>query len=260
MVRRLAAIMAADVAGYSRLMGEDEAGTLAQLKTTRSELIEPAIAKHGGRVVKLMGDGLLADFGSMVEAVTCAAEIQREMKSRIGDAPENKQMLLRIGVHLGDIITDGDDIYGDGVNIAARLQTLAQPGGICISRQAFDQIDRKLGINWCALGPQQLKNIDRPVEAYAADFDSEGTAAVADGAELKVEYCRAPDGVRLAYAMVGRGPLLVKTANWMNHVVYDWESSLMRHFFLDLARDFTLFALRRAWQWNVRLGCGRRIS
>jgi class 3 adenylate cyclase/pimeloyl-ACP methyl ester carboxylesterase len=240
MVRRLAAIMAADVVGYSRLMGEDEAGTLAQLKTTRSELIEPAIAKHGGRIVKLMGDGLLADFGSMVEAVTCAAEIQREMKSRIGDAPENKQMLLRIGVHLGDIIIDGDDIYGDGVNIAARLQTLAQPGGICISRQAFDQIDRKLGVNWRALGPQQLKNIDRPVEAYATDFDSEGTAAVADGAELKVEYCRAPDGVRLAYAMVGRGPLLVKTANWMNHVVYDWESSLMRHIFLDLARDFTL--------------------
>jgi class 3 adenylate cyclase/pimeloyl-ACP methyl ester carboxylesterase len=240
MVRRLAAIMAADIAGYSRLMSGDEAGTLAQLKAQHSELIEPAITKHGGRIVKLMGDGLLAEFGSILEAVTCAAEIQEEMKSRNRNLANDKQMHLRIGVHLGDVITDGEDIYGDGVNIAARLEGVAPSGGICISRQAFDQIDGKLPLTCRSLGLQTLKNIPKPVEVYAVEPNGEAIATDPDRAELKVEYCRARDGVRLAYASVGRGPPLVKTANWMNHVVYDWESSSLRHIFLDLARDFTL--------------------
>ena len=239
MARHLAAIMAADFAGYSRFMSEDEAGTLAQLKTHHSELIEPTIAKHGGRIVKLMGDGLLAEFGSIIEAVTCAVEIQQEMENRTRSAPEERQMRLRIGVHLGDVITDGGDIYGDGVNIAARLEGIARAGGICISRQAFDQIDGKLSLTCRPLGPQTLKNIPKPVEAYTVESEGEAAPADPDRGELKVEYCRAHDGVRLAYATVGRGPPLVKTANWMNHVVYDWETAL-RHLFLDLARDFTL--------------------
>lgn len=142
--RRLAAILAADVAGYSRMMAEDEAGTLAALKNQRSELIEPTIAKHNGRVVKLMGDGILAEFSSVVEAALCATEIQREMALHL----TAKQMQLRIGLHLGDIIVDGEDIYGDGVNIAARLEAIAEPGGICISRQAFDHIEGKLPLTW----------------------------------------------------------------------------------------------------------------
>ena len=139
MVRRLAAILAADVAGYSRLMSQEEAGTLADLKTHRSELIEPAVAKYGGRIVKLMGDGILAEFTSVVAAVECGAEVQREMAQRNRGKPEARRMLLRIGIHLGDVITDADDIYGDGVNIAARLEhsrRKAEPAELVKSVQA----------------------------------------------------------------------------------------------------------------------------
>ena len=138
MERRLAAILAADVAGYSRLMGADEVGTLALLTRHRAELIEPAIARHRGRVVKLMGDGILAEFTSVVEAVECAADIQRGMAERNSAAAPSGRMEFRIGVHLGDVIVENGDIYGDGVNIAARLEGIAEPGGIRLSRQAFD--------------------------------------------------------------------------------------------------------------------------
>lgn len=231
--RRLTAILAADVAGYSRMMGHDEAGTLAALKTQRSELIEPTIDKHKGRVVKLMGDGLLAEFSSVVEAALCAIEIQREIALH----PTKERMQLRIGLHLGDIIGDGEDIYGDGVNIAARLEAIAEPGGICISRQAFDQVDGKLALRWRPLGPQTLKNIPRAIDAYSAEL---AELCAPTEPEQKIEYCRAPDGVRLAYASVGNGAPLVKTANWMNHLQYDWESPTFRHLFLELARDFRL--------------------
>ena len=141
MQRRLAAILAADVAGYSRMMGEDEVGTLAALQACHSELVAPAVARHHGRVVKLMGDGVLAEFASVVEAVACAAEVQRDMATWNRAASGKERMTFRIGVHLGDVIAENDDIYGDGVNIAARLEGVAEPGDICISRQAFDQID-----------------------------------------------------------------------------------------------------------------------
>ena len=240
MARRLAAILAADVAGYSRLMSVDEAGTLAALQAHRSELIAPRIQRHGGRIVKLIGDGILVEFNSVVEAVECAAEIQREMQVRNRGLADDRRMLLRMGVHLGDVIIDGDDINGDGVNIAARLQAVAEIGGICISRQAYDQVDGKLPLNYRPLGAQTLKNIPKPIEVYAIDLD--GAAGRTDPAatKLQVNYCRAPDGVRLAYATAGSGPPLVKTANWMNHVEYDWESSAMSHFFVALAQDFTL--------------------
>jgi class 3 adenylate cyclase/pimeloyl-ACP methyl ester carboxylesterase len=238
--RRLAAILAADVCGYSQLMSADEAGTLAALQAHRSELITPAIEQHCGRVVKLMGDGILAEFGSVVEAVACAMEIQREMKARNRDLPDHRQMLLRMGVHLGDILIEGDDIYGDGVNVAARLEGIAETGGICISRQAYDQIEGKLALTCRPLGLQQLKNIPKLVEVYAIDLNGAADPIDPGKMTLKVNYCRAPDGVRLAYATVGSGPPLVKTANWMNHVEYDWESSAHRYFFIALARDFTL--------------------
>ena len=134
--RRLAAILAADAVGYSRLMRKDEPGALALLHKHRSEVIDPAIAKHRGRTVKLMGDGLLAEFSSVVESVDCAAEIQRTMAARNGGSRGDRQMAFRIGVHLGDVIVEGDDLYGDGVNIAARLEGIAERGGVCISRQA----------------------------------------------------------------------------------------------------------------------------
>jgi len=165
--RRLAAILAADVAGYSRLMGADEEGTLERLKALRRELLDPQIAAHHGRIVKTTGDGLLVEFGSVVDAVRGAVEIQRAMTDRNGDIAKDKRILFRIGVNLGDVIVDEDDIYGDGVNIAARLEALAEPGGICISRMVREQIRDKLPYSFEDMGEQSVKNIARPVRAYA---------------------------------------------------------------------------------------------
>jgi class 3 adenylate cyclase/pimeloyl-ACP methyl ester carboxylesterase len=231
--RKLAAILAADVAGYSRLMGADEEGTLAHLKTHRRELIDPKIAEHRGRVVKTTGDGILVEFPSVVDAVRCAVEMQRGMTERNASVSSDRRIEFRVGINLGDVITDGDDIYGDGVNVAARLQAIAEPGGIYISRQAHDHLLEKLAFTFERLGPRHLKNITRPVEVYSVNFDSvEMTQETA--------YCRAADGVRLAYARVGEGPPLVKTANWMNHLEYDWESPIWHHLLEGLARNYTL--------------------
>ncbi|RWP04096.1 adenylate/guanylate cyclase domain-containing protein [Mesorhizobium sp.] len=166
MERRLAAIVAADIVGYSRLMEADEADTLARLKSTRENLIDPKIAAHKGRIVKLMGDGALIEFSSVVDAVGCAVEIQRTMAECNAELPKEKQLEFRIGVNLGDVIVEGKDIYGDGVNVAARLEGLAEPGGVLISGTAFDQVERKLDFEFEFLGEQKLKNIEKPVRLY----------------------------------------------------------------------------------------------
>jgi len=165
--RRLAAILAADVAGYSRLMGVDEEGTLARLKAHRRELVNPKLEEHRGRLVKTTGDGLLVEFPSVVDAVRCAVELQRAMIDCNTGIPEDRRIVFRIGVNLGDVIIDDDDIYGDGVNIAARLEALAEPGGICISRAVRNQIRDKLPYAFEDMGEQIVKNIARPVRAYA---------------------------------------------------------------------------------------------
>ncbi|HEV2334884.1 MAG TPA: adenylate/guanylate cyclase domain-containing protein, partial [Stellaceae bacterium] len=162
--RRLAAILAADVAGYSRLMGADEEGTLARLKALRAELIDPAIAAHHGRIVKTTGDGLLVEFGSVVDAMRCAIQWQGAMADRT--QPADTRIEFRIGVNLGDVIIDGDDIFGDGVNIAARLEALAEPGGICISRTVLTQTRGKLDFAVADLGEQDLKNIAQQVHVF----------------------------------------------------------------------------------------------
>jgi class 3 adenylate cyclase/tetratricopeptide (TPR) repeat protein len=170
--RRLAAILAADVAGYSRLMGADEEGTLERLKAHRRELVDPKIREHRGRIVKTTGDGMLVEFPSVVDAARCAVEVQRAMIDRNADMPEDKRITLRIGINLGDVIIDGDDIYGDGVNIAARLEPLAEPGGICISRMVRDQIRDKLPYPFEDMGEQSVKNIARPMRTYAMNVDA----------------------------------------------------------------------------------------
>ena len=166
MERRLAAILVADVVGYSRLMGEDEVGTLDALRAHREELFKPKIFEHKGRIVKLMGDGLLAEFASVVEAVQFAIEIQEGMIARNADVPEDKRLILRVGVNVGDIIIEGDDIHGDGVNVAARLEGLANPGGVCISQSVLDQIEGKLEIAFEDTGEHIVKNIKRPVHVW----------------------------------------------------------------------------------------------
>jgi adenylate cyclase len=164
--RKLTAILAADVVGYSRLMGEDEAGTLARLKSLRKDLVQPKITGGHGRIVKLMGDGLLAEFPSVVEAVRCAVDIQQDMIGREPDLPDEQRIRLRIGVNLGDIIVEGSDIYGDGVNIAARLEALADPGGICISGKVYEEVKNKLPTAFEDLGEQEVKNIREPVRVH----------------------------------------------------------------------------------------------
>jgi TolB-like protein/class 3 adenylate cyclase/Flp pilus assembly protein TadD len=162
----MAAILAADVAGYSRLMGADEEGTLARLKAHRRELIDLKIAHHRGRIVKTTGDGLLVEFASVIDAVRCATQVQQGMVGRNADVPPTSRIELRIGINLGDIIVDGDDIFGDGVNIAARLEALAAPGGICISRKVREEVRNKLELALEDMGEQQVKNIERPVRVY----------------------------------------------------------------------------------------------
>ena len=166
MERRLSAIMATDVVGYSRLMGGNEVGTLTALKQHRAEMIDPCIAKHQGRIVKLTGDGMLVEFPSVVSAVECACHVQREMRGRNADVPQDRRIEFRIGVNLGDVIVDDDDIFGDGVNVAARLEGVAKPGGIAVSSAVRDNIGNKLDLVFEDMGDQDLKNIDLPVRAY----------------------------------------------------------------------------------------------
>ena len=164
--RRLAAILVADVVGYSRLMGRDEEGTLATLTAHRTKLIEPCIAEHRGRVVKTTGDGLLAEFASVVDAVRCAVAFQEGMAGRNTDVPEDRRIEFRIGVNLGDVIVQDDDVYGDGVNVAARLEGVADPGGVVVSGKVRDEVHTKLEVGFDDLGPQEVKNISEPVRAY----------------------------------------------------------------------------------------------
>ena len=254
MQRRLAAILAADVVGYSRLMGADEMGTLTSLKSHRRELVDSAIAEHRGRIVKTTGDGMLVEFASVVDAVSCAVHVQRGMVRRNADIPPDKQIVFRIGINIGDIIIDGDDIIGDGVNIAARLETLCEPGGVCISRAANDQIRDKLSIAFADLGEQAVKNISRAVGVFgltARDIEAipasvasavEGvSSAAATPYEQEIHFCQARDGVQLAYARIGQGPPLVKTGHWMTHLEFDFVNPIWRHLYRDLSRDHAFY-------------------
>ena len=177
--RRLAAILAADVAGYSGLMHHDEEVTHAKLTKLLAEVVEPAITDHGGRIVKNTGDGFLAEFPSAVQAVRAAVQFQTRVKELTTADAEDRRITFRVGVNIGDVIVEPNDIFGDGVNIAARLESIAEPGGICISSSAYDYVRGKVGIEFVDMGEQHLKNIARPVRAYAAILD--GHSGIAPG-------------------------------------------------------------------------------
>jgi adenylate cyclase len=168
MQRKLTVILSADVVAYSGLMERDETGTLARLKENRAALFDPRVAAHGGRMFKLMGDGVLIEFSSAVSAVMCALEIQDAMTDAEPNLPEDERLRYRIGINLGDVIVEGDDIYGDGVNVAARLQTLAPVGGVALSRNVSDQVTGKVAASFEDLGEHTVKNIERPVHVFAA--------------------------------------------------------------------------------------------
>jgi TolB-like protein/class 3 adenylate cyclase len=198
--RRLAAIVAADVAGYSRLMGLDEVGTARTLREHR-KVTDALVAKHGGRIVKTTGDGVLLEFPSVVDAVECAVAVQAAMAQRNEGVPQDRRMLFRIGINLGDILIEGDDILGDGVNVAARLEGIAEPGGICISSSAYDQVHGKVATEFSELGEQTLKNIARPIRAYAV-----GVGANADGAISPLSSAPHLSIIVLPFANIGSDP------------------------------------------------------
>src|SRR4026208_1045836 len=170
MDRKLIAILAADIAGYSALMEADEAGTFDRVRAVRKELFEPEINKHHGRIFKLMGDGLLAEFGSVVDAVECAVTLQRGMTERNASVPEANRFEIRIGINLGEVIVEGEDRYGEGVNVAARLQELADPGGICVSGKVSREVEKKLAFDFEPMGEQWIKNIAEPVACYLVNL------------------------------------------------------------------------------------------
>ena len=175
--RRLAAILAADIVGYSRMMAADESGTLERLKAVRSELFDGKIADYDGHIVKTTGDGFLVEFASVVDAVRCAIDVQQAMADRKAEIAEDRRMVFRIGVNLGDIIIEENDIFGDGVNIAAWLDRLAEPGGICISRSARDQVRDKFDLELRDLGEIEVKNIPRPVRVFQVALGDRAVAA-----------------------------------------------------------------------------------
>src|SRR5262245_5015377 len=165
--RRLAAILAIDVVGYSRLMEQNEAGTLTALKARRKRVLDPLVTKYGGRVFKVAGDGAFVEFASAVNAVQCAVDLQAGMTAANAGQPEDRHIVLRVGVNLGDIMLEGGDLYGDGVNIAARLEAVAEPGGICLSRSSYEQVKGKVDVEFADMGEQSLKNIAQPIRVYA---------------------------------------------------------------------------------------------
>ncbi|MHC4611210.1 MAG: adenylate/guanylate cyclase domain-containing protein, partial [Planctomycetota bacterium] len=204
--RRLAAILAADVVGYSRLIRADEEGTLAALKILHKDLIDPKIAEHHGRVVKLMGDGMLAEFGSVVDAVRAAAEVQHAIAERNANLPEEQRMVFRVGINLGDVVIDGDDIHGDGINVAARLEGLAAPGGICISAAVYDQVRDRLELAFEDLGEQEVKNIDRPVRVWRWTTDASVTTGGLATADKQLSLPDKPSIAVLSFVNMSGDP------------------------------------------------------
>jgi class 3 adenylate cyclase/pimeloyl-ACP methyl ester carboxylesterase len=242
--RKLAAILYADVVGYSRLTGEDEEGT-HRLVRAYLGLVSEFIENHNGTVVNHAGDAVLADFTTVTNALRSAVAIQNELKARNEGVADDRKVQFRIGVNLGEVIVDQGDIYGDGVNIAARLESLAMPGGICISESVRSTVGNKLSLEYEDLGEQQVKNIAEPVHVYRIKPDggeqrSEAQASDSANDQQQIRFCTSADGVRIAYATVGHGEPIVKTANWLNHLEYDWESPVWKPLLDELIKDHRL--------------------
>jgi len=243
--RRLAAILVTDMVGFSRLMERDEFGTISRQKLHRSELIDPKIAQFHGRIVKTTGDGLLVEFVSVVDAVKCAVAIQEAVNKGEADSSEVIRIQYRMGINLGDVVVEGDDIFGDGVNVAARLEGICEPGGLCISDIVYQSVENKVNAEFDDLGNKTVKNISRPVRVWQWRIEDVSGVVSEESSrwgpeDQDVRFCTSPDGVQIAYALVGSGPPLVKAPNWMSHLEYDWKSPVWRHLMQELASDRTL--------------------
>jgi class 3 adenylate cyclase/pimeloyl-ACP methyl ester carboxylesterase len=238
MERRLAAVLAADMAGYSRLIERDETGTLARQKAHRQSIVEPQIAKSGGRICKTTGDGFLAEFPAAQDAVHCAVDLQRAIAEREHTASSEDRIAYRMGINLGDIVFDDGDMFGDGVNVAARLQALAEPGGVCISDLVHQTVADRLDLPFRDMGRQRVKNIARPIRVWQWTPDSpwDETEPGAAALQQRVHFARAGDGCQIAWATLGSGPPILKAPNWLNHLDYEWRSPLWAPFFTEIAR------------------------
>lgn len=247
--RRLTTIVCADVSSYTQLMEHDETGTLERLRTSRDSMAS-LIARHDGRVINTWGDALIAEFPSVVEAVTCAVEIQQELAVRNRALPETEQMWFRIGINLGDIMVENDDIYGEGVNIAARLQQIAEPGGIMISRPVYDQVRNKLSLGFDFLGDQTVKNVAEPVPSYRIMIDGAPTTAAGASTpsgkssepvlapDLWQRFKRLPALIKVAIILVGFF-FALNVASGLWPIWFHWPSIPM------LAIILLYFSLRR---------------
>lgn len=239
MKRQLAAIVATDMVGFSRLMERDEADTLSRQKHHRATLIDPAIHDCGGRIVKSTGDGLILVFDGLHDAVDCAVAIQTRMNEREADRAPDTRIQYRIGINIGDVMIEDGDVFGDAVNIAARLETLAEPGAVCLSDMAYQTLTGADAARFSDLGLQNVKNIKRALRVWQWSPMAR-TRTAPETVDQKISFCTAPDGVQLAYPSVGSGPVVLKAPNWMNHLDYDWRSPIFAPLFKCLARDHRL--------------------
>lgn len=242
MERRLAAILAADMAGYSRLMEADEDGVISRQKAHRRELIDPEIERNRGHIVKTTGDGLLVEFASAQDAVRSAIDIQAGMAQRERDSSDDERIQYRVGINVGDVVFDDGDIFGDGVNVASRLEGLAEPGGVCVSDSVYQTLQDRQTEPFRDLGSQRVKNISRAIRVWQWTPNAPvEEMEIADAALTQhVQFCVAPDGVQIAYASVGKGFPIFKAPNWLNHIEYEWRSPIWGPAFAALAKNHEL--------------------
>lgn len=242
MERRLAAILATDMVGYSRLMEADQIGIITRQKAHRRELIDPEIDRNRGKIIKTTGDGLLVVFPSSTDAVRAAIDIQLGMIRRERESTEEQRIRYRVGINVGDIVFDEGDVFGDAVNVASRLESMAEPGGVCVSDVIYQLIQDRVDERFKSLGSQRVKNITRPVQVWqwSADPAFDDVDVAQTPLHQRVQFCIAPDGVQIAYAKVGQGPPLLKAPNWLNHIEYEWRSAVWGPFLAGLAKNHEL--------------------
>ena len=238
--QHLAAILAADATGYSRLMAADERATVAALDAAR-EVFRTQIASNQGRLVDMAGDSVLAVFDTATGAVSAALSVQRELNTFARSMPENRRMRFRIGIHLGDIFEKSDGtVYGDGVNIAARLQALGEPGGITVSDSIQSAVRNRIAAVFEDQGEHQVKNIPRPVRTFRVKIQDEGLSNSSIVMNQQIRFCKSFDGARIAYAVSGKGPPLVKAQHWLTHLEYEWQSPIWKPWIEALSQEHTL--------------------
>ncbi|WP_235930493.1 alpha/beta fold hydrolase [Sulfitobacter sediminilitoris] len=237
MERRLAAVLVADMVGYSRLIERDEINTLNRQKQHRRELIDPEIERNRGRIVKTTGDGMIAEFASARDAARCAIDIQIGMAGREESHDADNRIQYRVGINIGDVIFDGDDMFGDGVNVAARLESLAEPGGVCISDIVHQTISDGLNETFRDLGSQRIKNISRPIRVWqwAMNQPKQLESPVLSQGQ-KVRFCSSEDGTQIAWARVGEGAPVLRAPHWMSHLEYEWNNPLFGPFINRFAK------------------------